>query len=99
MAKSHAPDLILLDLHLPDIPGERVLQLLKADPGTKSIPVAVLSADATPGQVDRLLSKGARSYLTKPLDIVSVLRLLDEVCGSRPSNSQADSDEYSESLR
>lgn len=81
LARAHQPDLVLLDLHLPDISGEEVLRALQADPLTEAIPVAILSADATPGQMERMLAAGARSYLTKPLDVASVLRLVDEICG------------------
>src|SRR5260370_25226511 len=63
--RQHHPALILLALHLPDIPGEEVLRRLQADPATRTIPVVVLSADATPHQIDRLLAAGAASYLTK----------------------------------
>jgi hypothetical protein len=69
--------LILLDLHLPDISGHEILDYLKSDPRTAGIPVVVVSADATPGQIDRLLAAGANSYLTKPLDIASILALFD----------------------
>jgi protein-histidine pros-kinase len=70
LARQHHPDLILLDLHLPDIQGIEVLQRLRSDPGTRSIPVAVTSADATPGQIARLKAAGADEYLTKPLDVL-----------------------------
>jgi PAS domain S-box-containing protein len=78
LAREHQPDLILLDLHLPDIPGEEVLRRIREDPRTREIPVVVLSADATPGQIDRLLAMGARAYLTKPLDVRKLFTLLDE---------------------
>ena len=68
LARERQPDLILLDLHLPDIRGDEVLRRLKADAVTLGIPVVMLSADATGGQAKRLLALGARSYLTKPLD-------------------------------
>jgi CheY-like chemotaxis protein len=77
LARRHKPDLILLDLHLPDLPGDEVLTRLLADPQTWNIPVVMISADATPRQIERLLALGAREYLTKPLDITrfrSVLR-------------------------
>ena len=45
----------------------------------REIPVVVLSADATPGQTKRLLADGAREFLTKPLDVTQLLRVLDEV--------------------
>lgn len=51
--------LVLLDLHLPDLGGEEVLQRLRDDPATASIPVVIVSADATPGQIRRLLTAGA----------------------------------------
>ena len=79
LAQQHRPDLILLDLHLPDISGEQVLRELQGDPGLRQTPVVVLSADATPGQVQRLLAAGVRAYLTKPLDVRQLLALLDEV--------------------
>jgi PAS domain S-box-containing protein len=78
LAMREQPDLILLDLHLPDLPGEEVLRRLWADPRTRPLPVAVLSADATPAQRQRLLAAGAVEYLTKPLDINQLLRLVDE---------------------
>jgi hypothetical protein len=77
-ARRSRPDLILLDLHLPDIPGEEVLRRLWADQGTRPIPVAILSADATHSQSQRLLAAGAIAYLTKPLQLVRLLQLLDE---------------------
>ncbi len=79
LARQHRPQLILLDLHLPDIPGEELLRLLQEAPETRAIPVVVISADATPGQIKRMRAAGARAYLTKPLDARWFLNLLDEV--------------------
>jgi signal transduction histidine kinase/CheY-like chemotaxis protein len=79
LAREHSPDLILLDLHLPDMPGEEFLLRLRAMPETREIPVVVISADATPGQADRLLASGARGYLAKPVEVKKFLALLDEV--------------------
>jgi CheY-like chemotaxis protein len=73
LAREHRPDLILLDLHLPDVAGEDVLRALKRDPVLARTQVIVLSADATPGQVRRLVAAGARAYLTKPLDVRELL--------------------------
>ena len=78
LAKDHRPDLIFLDLHLPDLTGDVVLRQLRADPRTRAIPIVIISADATPGQVQRLLEIGATDYLTKPFDIEKLLRMLDE---------------------
>jgi signal transduction histidine kinase/CheY-like chemotaxis protein len=94
LARTHAPDLILLDLHLPDIPGQDVLRQLQDDPATNQIPVVVVSADATPGQIDRLVAAGAQSYLTKPLDVGSILNLFDATFSAQ--NAAEDAESYRE---
>ena len=53
-AEEHQPDLVLLDLHLPDIDGDEVLARLRADASTAAIPDVIIRADATPGQISRL---------------------------------------------
>jgi signal transduction histidine kinase/ActR/RegA family two-component response regulator len=83
LVRQHRPAAVLLDLHLPDIDGEDVLRALRDDPETASIPVVILSADATPGQVQRLLAAGARAYLTKPLEVRQLLEILDDIVGDR----------------
>ncbi|HKW99498.1 MAG TPA: ATP-binding protein [Bryobacteraceae bacterium] len=77
LAREHRPDLILLDLHLPDISGEDVLIGLRQEPELKDIPVIVISADATHGRIERLIGMGVLDYLPKPLDIKRFLELLD----------------------
>jgi nitrogen-specific signal transduction histidine kinase/ActR/RegA family two-component response regulator len=77
LARQHLPDLILLDLHLPDIPGDEVLRRLRSDPRTAHIPVVIVSADATQGSLDRLHAAGADAYLTKPLDLDEFLETVD----------------------
>ena len=67
LARQHHPDLIVLDLHLPDISGADVLKRLKAD--HPDIPVIVLTADATTRQAESIRSLGAADYLTKPIDV------------------------------
>lgn len=78
LARQQKPDLILLDLNLPDVPGADLLRSLRLDERTKDIPVVVVSADATPSQVTRLLAAGARAYLTKPIEVSEFLSTLDE---------------------
>jgi signal transduction histidine kinase/CheY-like chemotaxis protein len=78
LAREHHPDLILLDQHLPDIMGDQVLSQLKADPETRSIPVVILSADATEKQISALLARGAAAYLTKPIDFKRLFELFRE---------------------
>jgi CheY-like chemotaxis protein len=78
LAREHSPDVILLDLHLPDLPGWEVLAQLKAEAATRDIPVIVISADATARQIEHLMDAGAHSYLTKPLDVLEFLRALEK---------------------
>jgi CheY-like chemotaxis protein len=79
MAQTLQPKLVLLDLNLPDMHGSEVLRQLQRQPGTAKVPVVVLSADATPSQIERLLTAGARNYLTKPFDIDPFLAVVDEM--------------------
>jgi CheY-like chemotaxis protein len=83
LAGQHHPDLILLDLHLPDMPGEAVLRRLWSSPATADIPVAILSADARPVLIERLLGEGFREFLTKPLDVKELLGLVDTIAAER----------------
>jgi PAS domain S-box-containing protein len=77
LAREHLPDLLLLDIHLPDIAGEEILRQLRADPRTAQIPIIMVSADATLAQIERLRSAGANDYLTKPIDVRKLLALID----------------------
>lgn len=77
LARQHHPDLVLLDLHLPDIPGEEVLRLLQDDPATRDIPVIMLSSALGNGQ--RLRDLGAAAYLSKPIDVAVFLAAVDRI--------------------
>jgi CheY-like chemotaxis protein len=71
------------------MPGQEVLGRLHADPRTADIPVVILSADATSGQITRLLAQGAHAYLTKPVEVGDVLTLLDKIFSENGSNGHA----------
>jgi PAS domain S-box-containing protein len=77
LAREHHPDLVLLDLVLPDVAGSVVLDELGKDPATANIPVAVLSTEAGGGQVRRLLGRGVAGQLAKPIDVRALLSLVD----------------------
>jgi signal transduction histidine kinase/ActR/RegA family two-component response regulator len=81
LATEHRPDLILLDLHLPDIGGGEVLARLSEDERTREIPVVILSADATDRTPGPLLEAGARAYLTKPIGVRDLLEVVDAYLG------------------
>jgi CheY-like chemotaxis protein len=89
LAREHRPDLILLDLNLPDMHGDEVLARLGQDERTRGLPVIVISADATASQRERTLAGGAHAYLTKPLDVQRLLELLEEVLLRRGAPSDA----------
>jgi len=78
LAETCRPKLVLLDLNLPDMHGSDVLKALQQNPATAEIPVVILSANATPSQIERLLTAGAKNYLTKPFDIDPFLAVIDE---------------------
>ncbi len=88
-ARQNPPDLILLDIQLPDMDGYAVLQELKRDPGTQHIPVIAVSANAMATDLSQAHSAGFFSYVTKPLELrvlmTAVQAALDHVTTSRNS--------------
>jgi len=89
LARQHSPDLILLDVHLPDLDGRQVISELKSSDTTRDIPVVVVSADATARQIDRLVTAGADAYLTKPLDVVNFFQVLDRTTAAHNGKSSS----------
>jgi len=79
LVRRQAVDLVLLDLQLPDLPGEELLNQLRADERTRSIPVLILSSNDDPRARARLSGLGADGYLDKPLDVVDFLRQVDRL--------------------
>jgi signal transduction histidine kinase/DNA-binding NarL/FixJ family response regulator len=77
LAREHRPDVILLDLHLPDLPGETVLSRLREDRQTRDIPTIILSADATDAVRTPAIETAAQGFLTKPIGVQSLLDLVD----------------------
>ncbi len=77
VATQEIPDLILLDLHLPGLHGDEVLRRLRAKPATAGIPVAILSAEASPAVIREMRASGVIAYLTKPLNLTELGQLLD----------------------
>ena len=82
-ARTAQPDLILLDMQLPDIDGLEVLRRLRADPATAAIPCIALSANAMPEDIQVALGAGFADYWTKPLDFRVFLGALDTLFGKR----------------
>lgn len=78
LAIKNKPDLILLDLNLPDLNGSEVLGQLQTNEITCKIPVIIVSADGMQQKVDKLLKEGARNYITKPLEVSDFLKIVDK---------------------
>ncbi|MPY95520.1 MAG: PAS domain S-box protein [Acidimicrobiia bacterium] len=79
LISQHQLDLVLLDLNLPDISGEEVLRRLVADHVTDRTPVVIISADAMPRQISRLVALGAADYLAKPVDLDRFYTVVDRL--------------------
>jgi signal transduction histidine kinase/ActR/RegA family two-component response regulator len=83
LASQHHPDLVLLDLHLPDIDGDEVLRRLKSSESTRDIPVIMLSEDAGDRHAPRLRAAGAAAFLTKPIKVRELLDAIDDAVAPR----------------
>jgi two-component system, cell cycle response regulator DivK len=81
LAAEHQPNLVLMDIQLPDIDGVEALGRLRADARTASIPVVALTAQAMHGDRERFLDAGFDAYISKPVDVVEFVRTVKENCG------------------
>ena len=81
MATTEKPDLILMDLTLPDINGEEATRRLKADPATRHIPVIALTANAMNGDREKAIAAGCDDFETKPVEMP---RLLEKIAALKP---------------
>src|SRR5258708_24778035 len=87
LARQHRPDLILMDIQLPDISGIDAAHQLKADEETRSIPIIAVTAFAMPGDKSKILESGIDGYIAKPYKIQEMLDIVAEHLkqGSAPS--------------
>jgi CheY-like chemotaxis protein len=74
LAKEEKPDLILIDIQLPDIKGEEVTKLIRQSAGLQDVPVVAITAFAMPGDKERFLSSGHSGYIQKPIDPDNILK-------------------------
>lgn len=79
MARSHRPDLILLDINMPDMDGFEVMRCLREHPATSTIPVVAVSANAMEQDLARGMAAGFADYVTKPIDVGRLLRVVEEL--------------------
>ena len=99
LALEHRPNLVLLDLGLPDMPGDEVVRQLRADPRTTATPIVVISGDAMPHRARELLALGASSFVTKPYDMEQLLGIIDSatLVGTPDNNTEPTPDAGGES--
>ena len=83
LALEHSPDLVLMDIQLPDIDGVEALGRLRADGRTASLPVLALTAQAMEGDRERFLAAGFDGYLSKPVDVADFMSMVKRYCESR----------------
>ena len=80
LAAEHAPDLVLMDIQLPDIDGVEALSRLRANERTASIPVLAVTAQAMQGDHERFLAAGFDDYISKPVNIVELVDTVRKYC-------------------
>jgi two-component system, cell cycle response regulator DivK len=80
LAAEHSPDLVLMDIQLPDIDGIEALGRLRADERTASLPVLALTAQAMEGERERFLAAGFDGYLSKPVNIAEFIATVKRYC-------------------
>jgi two-component system cell cycle response regulator DivK len=80
LAAEHAPDLVLMDIQLPDIDGVEALSRLRANERTASIPVIAVTAQAMQGDHERFLAAGFDDYISKPVNIVELVGTVRQYC-------------------
>ena len=83
LAFEHGPDLVLMDIQLPDIDGVEVLRRLRADERTASISVLALTAQAMHGDREQFLAAGFDGYMSKPVDVVDLIGAVRQHCDGR----------------
>jgi two-component system cell cycle response regulator DivK len=81
LAITQSPDLVLMDIQLPDVDGIQALQRLRADVRTAGIPVLAVTALAMEGDRERFLAEGFDGYLSKPVDVREFIRAVRRHCG------------------
>jgi two-component system cell cycle response regulator DivK len=78
LAREQSPDLVLMDIQLPDMNGVEALAQLRSDPRTASLPVLAVTAQAMKGDRERFIGEGFDAYLSKPIDIDELLTTVGE---------------------
>jgi CheY-like chemotaxis protein len=83
------PDLVITEMHLPDVTAYEVLQALRDDVATEVLPCIVLSGDAMRTQIERALASGFDDYWTKPIDVCQIMKKIDDIASNASMNPSA----------
>ena len=83
LASEQTPDLVLMDIQLPDLDGVQALQRLRAEARTASIPIVALTAQAMHGDRERFLEAGFDGYMSKPVNVHDLIEMVRQLCGGR----------------
>ena len=83
LASANVPDLVLMDIQLPDVDGTEALRRLRTDERTATIPVLAVTAQAMRGDRDRFLAAGFDGYVSKPVDVGELLDTVRQHCDTR----------------
>ena len=86
LARSAAPDIILLDMNLPEIDGWEVARLLKSDEATRGIPIIALTAHAMSGDREKTIGAGCDDYHTKPAELPRLLAQIQSALKKRTTS-------------
>lgn len=84
---THRPDIILMDIHLPEMDGITATRIIKSDERNRDIPVLALTASAMKGEEENLISKGFDGYVAKPIDRKRLLETISESLGARRTDA------------
>jgi two-component system cell cycle response regulator DivK len=83
LARTHQPDLILMDIQLPEVSGLEITQWLKDDENLRSIPVIAVTAFAMRGDEEKIRQGGCEAYLSKPISVAKFFETIDQFLGAR----------------
>lgn len=81
IARETVPDLVLMDIQLPDMDGVSALLQIRADAGTQKFPVLAVSASVMPDEQQRIVASGFDAYITKPINVKAFLEIIEHFVG------------------
>lgn len=84
LVEAEHPDVVLLDINLPDVDGYEVVRRLRANQTSRSLPVVAITAKALPGDAERALAAGCDLYMSKPIAVRELWATLERILSAQP---------------